>query len=296
MFSSPTLIGAIMRLRHISFAVLFLTVAVLIASCNNTAYQSQENKAFQRMNSSGVLRAGYISVPPKLIVNPNSKAISGVMHDALEAAAKNMGVKIDYVEEVSWGTMVEAVESGRVDVVVAGVWPSSARARRADFSLPIFYSAVRVYVKEGDTRFDGGLQAVNSDNIKIATLDGEMSAIIAATDFPNAKTVSLPQTADAAQVLLLVAQGKADITFMEPAIALEYGSKNPGQIKEVPGIRPVRLFGNTYLVSNSEPKLRKTLDIAIEELVNSGTVDKIIDRYEAYPSSMLRPAFQYRAN
>jgi len=112
-----------------------------------------------------------------------------------------------------------------------------------------------------------------------------MTSIITKIDFPKAQKLSLTQINNISETLLNVAKWKADITFVEPAIALEYIEKNPWQIKEVENIEPLRIFPNTLIVWKWEVELLSTLNTAIDELINNGFVEKIIDKYEKYPNS-----------
>ena len=118
--------------------------------------------------------------------------------------------------------MIEGLNTGRYDLVPCALWPTTARARYATFSQPLFYSGVGVYVRADDNRFAGNLSRINDPSVKIATIDGEMAAAIAKTDFPRATEVALPQLSEIATMLLNVKEGKADVTFVEKYFAYEF--------------------------------------------------------------------------
>jgi len=48
------------------------------------------------------------------------------------------------------------------------------------------------------------------------------------------------------------------------------------------------------MVGKGEDRLRSTLNTAIQELVNNGFVDRVIDKYEKYPNSFQRVAIPYK--
>lgn len=280
-----------------------ITIVIIVGigflfSKNSTEQNSQTAKqtTYDKIIESGKIRVGYISYPPSFIKDPNTGEYSGIFHEVLQEIGKKLNVEIDYTEEVGWGTMIEAISSGRVDLIATGVWPTTERGRHIDFTNPLYYSTVRAYAKADDNRFDGDLSKINNSNIKISSIDGEMTSIIAQIDYPKAKQVSLTQISDVSQVLLDVATGKADITFAEPAIALEYVSKNPGQIKEVKNVKSVRVFPNAMIVGKGEVEFLSTLNIAIEELVNNGLVNRTIEKYEKYPDSFQRLSLPFREN
>jgi len=249
--------------------------------------------AYQRALESKEIRVGFISYPPSFIKDPRTGAFSGIFHEVLQKIAEKLELKVNYVEELGWGTMIEAVKSERVDLVCTGVWPTTERGKFVDFTKPIYFSAIRAYTGANNNRFDGNPVAINASDVRISALDGEMTSIIARLDFPVAKEISLPQTSDISQVLLEVSSGKADVTFVEPAVASEFIRNNPNKIKEVKDIRPVRVFPNVMIVGKGQVELLSTINTAIDELINNGFVDKVIDKYEKYPNSFQRVALPY---
>jgi len=153
---------------------------------------------------------------------------------------------------------------------------------------------VKAYTYYGNNAFDNNIQAINSPNVKIAAIDGEMTSIIAESDFPKALRVDITQLTGVSQTLLEVQNKKADITFVEPSIALEYLDKNPNSIKEVSGIKPLRVFPNSMMIPKNANDLKSTLNIAINELINNGFIDKVIDKYEKYEYSYRRVQLPYQ--
>ncbi len=258
-----------------------LIVLTLLAGCT---WRSQDGDASMRgltnVRNTHVLRAAFIDYPPSMSVDPNTKAKSGIMPAVISEAATAMGVQVSYVEETTFASMTDTLDSGRADIVVSGIWPSSTRALRADFSRVVYYSPIYAYVRSDDTRFDNKLDVANDGSIRIATIDGELSSIVAHADYPTAHTVSLPQQADVPQLLLQLTSRKADITFVEPAIADQFLAKNPGSIRRVAGVDPVRLFPNTFLFRKGDTGLRDAINVAIVELTNSRRIPAIVKPYD----------------
>ena len=278
-----------------SFGLLAAVVLLALVGCqppNNS--QKPTQPAFDKVINTKTIRVGYISYPPSLIKDPNSGKITGIFHDVLAEVGRRADLKVEFVEEVTWGTMIEAVNSGRVDLICTGLWPNSTRAKFADFTDTVYFSPIKAYVKAGNKTFDGDLAKVNDPATKIATIDGEMTSIIAKTDFPKATAHSLPQSTDVSQVLLEVAGGKAALTFVEPAIARDFHEKNPDAIREVASVPPIRVFPNVMMVAKGETKLVSLLNTALNELANTGFIDKAIDQYEKTPGLFLRRPLPYR--
>lgn len=254
--------------------------AGLLTSCGPTASTPPARQGLDHVLKNNTVRAAYIVYPPSMSIDPNSKAKSGIMIDVMNEVAKAMEIKVEYVDETTFATMVNTLDSNRADVVVSGIWPSSPRALKADFSRVVYYSPIYAYVRADDTRFDGNLAAANAAGVRVATVDGELSSIVARADYPTATAVSLPQQTDLSQLLLQLTSNKADITFVEPAVADAFLAKNPGSIRRVANVVPVRLFPNTFLFRKGDTGLRDALNIAIVELTNSGRIAQIVKRYD----------------
>lgn len=269
---------------------LSLMAVALLASCGTRGSETGTSKSgLDRVAQSRTINAAYINYPPSFVVDPNTHRKTGIMNDAAVAVAEAMEVRLNYVEETTWATMIDSLNSGRVDMVVSGIWPSSTRALRADFSRVVYYSPIYAYVRNGDTRFDGALAGVNNPNVRIATLDGELSAIVARTDYPRARAVAFPQQTDISQLLLQLTSNRADITFVEAAVAAEYLARNPGSIRRVASVGPVRIFPNTFLFRKGDTGLRDAVNVALVELTNSGRLEGVVRRYDPALENFVLP-------
>ena len=274
---------------HRLWIAALIALTLLTGCTSRSANADPAMRGLTSVRQSSVLRAAYIDYPPSMTVDPNSKAKGGIMPEVISEAATAMGIKVDYVEETTFGSMVDTLDNGRADIVVSGIWPSSSRALRADFSRVVYYSPIYAYVRSDDARFDNNLVAINKSAARIATIDGELSSIVAHSDYPTAAVVSLPQQADVAQLLLQLSSRKADVTFVEPAIADAFLAKNPGSIRRVAGVAPVRLFPNTFLFRKGDTALRDAINVAIVELTNSRRLAAVVKPYDPDGSHFIIP-------
>jgi polar amino acid transport system substrate-binding protein len=283
--------------KILTLSLFFCSLGAL-SCCNQRRAQEEgsENVAYERVLRTKTLRVAYISYPPSFIKDANTGEYSGIMHEVLQEMARRMDLKVDYTEETAWGTMIEAVNSGRVDLVCTGLWPNATRGKLVDFTQPVYFSTIKAYVKAGNTAFDGKLAAINSKGVKIATIDAEMTSIISKADFPDATADSHPQTTDIAQMLLEIGTGKADVTFVEAAVAAGFLEKNPGTVAEVKNVPPVRVFPNVMMLSKNEGKLLSALNTAMDEVANTGGLDRIVAKYEKVRGLFMLRQLPYRTS
>lgn len=271
-------------------------VSLALAGCgprNGGSSAGAGPSVYNRVVNSGVIRCGYVTYPPGCVKDSKTGKLSGVCVEVLEEAAKNLGLRVEWKEEVGWGSMIEGLEADRYDMIGSQVWPTSARGKVCDFTRPLFYSVLAVYVRSDENRFTGRIDSINSPAVKVATIDGEISDVVAKARFPRAQRVSLPQLSDVSQVLLNVSQRKADVAFVEPYLAEGFLKSNPGTVKNITVADPVYASSNVMMLRRGQQEFKSMLNTALDELVNTGFVDKTLDKYDP-AKSFYRLAKPYR--
>lgn len=280
--------------RHILPLVL-LSILLVCGGCGrNAADGPRKETAMERILRTGKIRCSYLLYSSYFRKDPNTGKLSGIFHDVVEEIGRSADLKVDWVEEVGYENIFPGLQADRVDVFCGGLWPNVSRAKAASFSSPIFYSAITTWCRPNDNRFDKDLASINAPSIRIATIDGAMEDLIAKKDFPLAKRESLPELSPFSQNLLNIVHNKADVTFAEPMVVGEFLATNANALKQVAPDKPLRIFGNTLAVKTGETSLKDFLDVALQELVNDGEVDKILAQYKLKPGTIYPMARPYR--
>jgi len=151
-------------------------------------------------------------------------------------------------------------------------------------------------VRGDDKRFDNNLSAINNSKISIATIDGEGGEVIRNEDFPYAKIYSMPQDTPLSMLLESVGDKKADVTFANPLMAMPYLLAKPGSIKRVTSQNPIRAYAHALAFGKGEQEMISTFNVVLDEMLNSGVIDQILDRYEKIPHSFVRVKSPVRNN
>jgi len=266
--------------------------AALIFLCF-PALAAEKESTYDRVMRTGIIRCGYVPYPPAVMKDPNTGAFSGILVDVMGEVGHLLSLDVEWTEELGWATTVEALKSGRVDAICVGFWQNPAEGKYVGFTNPMWYSAVNAYVRNADNRFDSNPAALDSPDIRVSAIDGEMSGIIARQDFPKAKILSKPNMANVTDLLLDVTTDKADVAFVETYLAEEFLANNPGTLKNVTGDSPLRVFGNTIALPMGDVPFQSMLNSALVQIVNSGQMEKILTRHEKYPGSLYRVAKTY---
>lgn len=271
------------NLKTIGLIVLAALLLVFVVYKFSNKAKPEEGTLFPK----NTINVGYMSVPPGFIVDPNTKEKSGIFNDVLEEIAKRNGLSINYKEEVAWATMIETLNANRVDLIANQVWATPERRANADFSKPIYFSPIGIFVRANDNRFDNDFRKINDPSVKIAALDGEINYYIAQTDFPKAELKPLPNNVDLAQLFMEVATAKKDVFFVDPMYAYNYTKNNPDKLKNIAVNSPIRNYPNAYMYKKGNTKLGEFLNAEIDKMLKDGTIDSIIGKYIPFKGALI---------
>ncbi|MGE4350639.1 MAG: substrate-binding periplasmic protein [Bdellovibrionales bacterium] len=252
--------------------------------------------AFERVMRTRTIRCAYGYWPLRFMMDPVTKELSGTDYEIMEEIGRITGLKIVWDSEFAGpGVIPDQLATGKQDACCVGLWSNARRAQRLEFSVPIDYMPLYAYTREGDTRFDHNLAAINDGAVTIALAEGTAQKAVADSNFPKAKQNALAQDQSSQDAFLMVAMGKADIVFSDSAGAYNYNLHNPShKLYRVLGDKPIKVFSNVLTTAKGETALRDLLSTALQELQSDGTVDRILNKYETEPGMVLRVATPYK--
>ena len=247
-----------------------------------------ENKDIER------LRASFMNYPPACMKDTKTGKMRGIFVDILQKVCDNLGLILEWTEEVGWASQIEGLDSDRYDIVGSPVWANPTRGKLATLSIPVYYSPIGVFVRANENRFSSNLGLINNPNVRIGTNDGESADLIARTDFPKATRILSAQTTDFSQILHDLANNKCDVFFTEPYFANEFLINNRDTIKNIAETNPIRLYGNCYMIKRNSFQQQQMLNVTIQGLIDIGYVDKVIAEYVPNPWSFFRTVNIYK--
>ncbi len=271
-----------MNRGYLGMFILVLPAIMLLTGCNaysNNSSITEADSVYKRVLRAGKIRAAYAIYPPYCMKDPNTGAMSGIGVEALELVAKKLGLTVQYTEEVGWGSLIEGLESNRYDMIAMPVWTNPSRAKAAWFAKPLCFNPVFAYVRKGDQRFKN-LANANSPDVITSGIDGTTEDLIAQTDCPKAKHLTMPQLTDISQNFLNITSKKADIVFAEPGFATRFMKANPNLIENITPNHPVRIYSTCWLLKRGEAEFKAMIDTVLDEIQNSGEMERIVHKYE----------------
>ncbi|MGO9587182.1 MAG: substrate-binding periplasmic protein [Limisphaerales bacterium] len=290
-----------MKIKQAIFLVAVLACMAAPAASGQkvtaTGSPPQTVSLYDRVMKSGRIRAAYTIYPPGCFKDENGK-LKGVFVETLEEAAKNLGLTVEWTEEVGRAAQIEGLENDRYDMIGSAVWANPERAKLATLSSPLYYSPFYLYARKDDPKFNENIRmaALNSPKVRIAMVAGSTAEAIAKDQFPNATRVALPRMTDYGVSFLNATSNKADIIIMEKSQAMKLLESNPGTIVNIKPSVPLRVIGNCYMFKRNELEFQNMLNSEINDLLTSGFVERQLEKYEKYPNSQLRIAPPYWQN
>ncbi|MCX8999732.1 transporter substrate-binding domain-containing protein [Rhizobiaceae bacterium BDR2-2] len=140
--------AATKRRSTISFphAACLALLAIFVMSAGATPSRAQDEDAPSLAPVSGPLTVGVYVHPP--FVMKNNDGFTGMAVDLWEWLAGQLGLESEYVELDTLADLVDAVETGTIDIAVTNLTITRGRAERVDFTHPWFDAGQRIMVDE----------------------------------------------------------------------------------------------------------------------------------------------------
>ncbi|QIL81656.1 amino acid ABC transporter substrate-binding protein [Diaphorobacter sp. HDW4A] len=188
-------------------------------------------------------------------------------------------VKLEYMALTAQNTM-PLVENGTVDMGCGPTTNNLTRQKQVSFAVTTYVSQVRMAV-----RADSGITSFKQlDNKNIAASAGT-TAVQLLRKYGKDNNVTLPTSLgkDHFESFLMLESGRADAFVLDDNLlaGVIASSKNPDGFKivgEVLGSEPIAL-----LFRKDDPVFKKAVDGALTEMMRSGEVAKIYDKWFMQP-------------
>lgn len=193
------------------------------AGSGSAASSAAGSDKLAKIKASGKLIVGTSADYPPFEFHQMQKGqdkILGADIEIAQAIAKDMGVKLQ-VEDMSFDGLLPALQTGSIDMVIAGMTVSDERRKSVDFS-DIYYSVrLKLLLRKGDV---GKYKSLSDfDGKSIAAQTGTSNEDAVKTEQPKAHLVSLAKIPD---MILELKSGKVDAVNLDSVVGVSYAKKN----------------------------------------------------------------------
>ena len=234
---------------------------------------SNGDAAFTTVTPGKLTMSTNASFPPYEMVADDG-SFEGIDIEVAGAIAQKLGLELQ-VDDMGFDACLQAAQTGKSDIVMAGVTVTEERQAVMDFSNSYANGVQVVIVKE-----DSPIQTV--DDLANANMIGcqmGTTGYIFCSDTPEnggfGEDHVTPYDDGAAAVQALM-NGQIDAVVIDNMPAQEYVAANPG-LKILDG----EFTNEDYAigVAKGNTALLDAINGALEELSNDGTIQSIVDKY-----------------
>jgi len=277
------------------FLISFLISVCGISPGQNTV-NAQEENSLQEIQESGVLRVGTSGdYPPfEFYTQVNGeRQLVGMDISLAQDIAQDLGVELEMQDLGSFDSLIPALESGQIDMVLAGMTSTEEREQSVDFS--------QTYYQEGQSFL---IPEENSDTLtSIESLEGEdnqsedeyktigvQQGSLQETLIQDMQNINTSMMADISSLILGLQSGQIDAILLGGVTAEMYGDSYEGltsfeaqfENDQTPGISAAFRQGSDSLVSavndsltamEEDGRLEQYFNEAVNTVTQSGLND-----------------------
>ncbi len=134
-------------MKMIAMGLMVLSASVLLAGCGGEQKKAADTAKDSAPN--GVLKvATNCTFPPFQSIDEKTGKFVGIDIDLAEYIGKKMGKKVEF-QDMKFASLVPTLQSGRADMVVAGLSPTDERSKVVSFSKAYYYPPKAIIAKKG---------------------------------------------------------------------------------------------------------------------------------------------------
>lgn len=169
-------------IRKISKIAMIAVIAIVV-SFNGFAQET-----LKKIAERGELRVGMTATQPPFCMKAKDGSIIGYEVDLADMFASTMGVKLTIVE-IPFAGLLDALESGKVDVVMSGMTMTLKRNMKVAFAGPYILSGKSILTKSPALSNTENASDLNEGTMKLVTLKGSTSESYVKSEMPEAEVI-----------------------------------------------------------------------------------------------------------
>lgn len=259
------------------FVALLLAVLMVASLCacgqKDTQTDTQTGSDIKTVTAGKLTMSTNAQFPPYESVADDGKGYEGTGFEGIDieiayALAQKLGLEL-VVDDMDFDSALSAVQTGKSDIVAAGVTVTPERQNTMCFTDSYANGVQVVIVKEGSD-----IKSIDDlEGKKIGTQRGTTGYSYCTDDYGEDSVVAFDDGATAVQNLLA---GKVDCVVIDKAPAQEYVKANAGlTILDTEYVTESYAIG----VNKDNTALLDAINQALAELTADGTVQSIVDKY-----------------
>ena len=255
------------------FVALLLAVLMVASLCACGQKDTQTGSDIKTVTAGKLTMSTNAQFPPYESVADDGKGYEGTGFEGIDieiayALAQKLGLEL-VVDDMDFDSALSAVQTGKSDIVAAGVTVTPERQNTMCFTDSYANGVQVVIVKEGSD-----IKSIDDlEGKKIGTQRGTTGYLYCSDDFGEDAVVAYDNGLTAVQALN---NGQVDAVVIDNEPAKAYVESNPG----------LKILDTSYAeedyaigMNKSNTALLEAVNAALEELKADGTLQSIVDKY-----------------
>jgi polar amino acid transport system substrate-binding protein len=153
--------------------IILILLVILIGIATATFFLYKDN-SLTNIQEAETIRIGYSIEAPYAFVNPNGE-VTGLSTMVAKEIVNRLGIKNIEWRLMEFGSLINELESDKIDVIATGMFITQERAKRINFSEPTFSVNQGLVVAKGNPKNVYSYeQTLKINNFKMAVVEGSI--------------------------------------------------------------------------------------------------------------------------
>ncbi len=209
--------------------------------------------------------------PPFEYIDKNGQ-YAGIDIEIAKRIAQKLGVQLE-IKDMKFAALIEALKKGDIDIILADMTPTAEREKEVDFSLPYYFGKgyAVVTLKTSNIKSEQDLYGKRI-GVQLGTIQEEWAVNNLKGKAADIKSYDRVYP----EMVMVLKRGDIDAMIVGDKIGEALTIKDPDlKIATYVGVPTI---GGAVAVPQGAEDLKYVVNSVIEELINSGEMDKIFQQ------------------
>lgn len=254
-------------MKKVIYTFLLIIAITLVSACGKSESVVEEGKK-------EVLRVGMeLKWPPFETIDQDGNPV-GISVDVAHELGKALGREVEIVD-TAFGSLIPALETEKIDIIIASMSITEERAKKINFSEPYFYFSLITLLNK-ESGIETKEELFTREGLRFV---GPKSFVSLKIPAEKANNPVLREFDDKSSAVLEVVQGKADAFIIDAIAASEFNMKYPDNTTIL--WDPVQQSKIGMGMRKGDTELLEEVNKFISELNTNGVYDRLAEKYNS---------------
>ena len=260
------------NLKKIMVVVLSLMIVLSVAGCGQKEEAEVQKTKLEQIKESGQLVIGTSASYPPYEFHKQIDGKDQIVGFDIEIAkeiASDLGVEL-VIKDMKFEGLLAALNTGKIDMVIAGMTPTEERKKSVDFS-KVYYVATQSVIVKAD-QVENYKTPEDLKDKMIGVQKGTLQEEIAKDVVPAEQIKGLGKVAD---VILELKGDKVDAIIVESPVGKAYAKNNDDL-----GVAEIDFntgdSGSAIAIKKGSTDFVAAVDESLDRLINEGKIDEFV--------------------